>query len=503
MVEVSGNMLLFFGIGVELSDTPAASLSQQSTIGTLPDDVLLEIFKSYLEEPFRYAWCTLAKVCQRWRHVIAASPRYLDLQIICTTGDPVRDLMSEWPALPIAILHSGELYRPGVEIMDNIIAALKHNNRVFEIKLSDVPSWQLERLVAAMQEPFPELTSLVISAAENDFLFRMPPPFPDSFLGGSAPRLKSLHLDGIPFPGLPKLLLSSHNLVDIYLWDIPSSVYFTPEEMATCLSPLQHLKSLKLKFYAMDSPSLAAGQHPPSLTRVVLPALTSLQFYCASEFLEGLVSRLDAPSLEMMDIQFPRSNGPVSNLSELPRFISRIEAFETFDQADINLLYEDIQFVFSPQTSSVASAELVLIFVPMTPRFLDDLTPVVCSFLPPLSRSKRLTLRDYRYPCPWVPNLWDGDIGNTPMQEILYSSTAVTDIFISEYMATSASRCMEGLSKERTIAMVPALQNIFVAELQSQTERTHGAIQEFIVAKGLAGHPVTLYPWEVDRAQGR
>jgi F-box-like len=352
-----------------LNDTPAASLSQQSTISILPDDVLREIFKSYLDESPRFrwfSWCTLAQVCQRWRHVIVASPRYLDLQIVCTTSRPVRHLMSGWPALPIAILHTGDpKSKPGVESVDNIIAALEHNNRVFDIKLSDVLSWQLERFVAAMQKPFPELTSLDIGAEDKERYFcrRMPPPvFPDSFLAGSAPRLQSLRLDGIPFPGLLKLLLSSRDLVDLHLWDIPSSVYFTPEEIAICLSPMKHLQTLKIKFYAMYSPSLAAGQHPPSHTHIVLPALTSLQVYCTSEFLESLVSRLDAPSLEKMEIRFPRSNEPVSNSSELPRFISRIEKLETFDQADIHIHYsQDIQFVFSSRTSPIASAELSFI----------------------------------------------------------------------------------------------------------------------------------------------
>jgi hypothetical protein len=48
----------------------------------------------------------------------------------------------------------------------------------------------------------------------------------------------------------------------------------------------------------------AAGQHSPSLT--LLPALTSLQVYCTSKFLEGLVSRFDVPSLEKMNIKFPQ-----------------------------------------------------------------------------------------------------------------------------------------------------------------------------------------------------
>jgi F-box-like len=495
-----------------LNDTPAASLSQQSTIGILPDDVLREIFKSYLDESPRFrwfSWCTLAQVCQRWRYVIVASPRYLDLHIVCTTSRPVRDLISGWPALPIAILHTAKpIYRPGAKSVDDIIAALEHNNRVSDIKLSDVPSWQLERLVAAMQKPFPELTSLDISAASNEQHYRggTPPPiFPDSFLPGSAPCLQSLCLGRIPFPGLPKLLLSSHDLVDIHLWNIPPSANFTPEEIATCLSPMKHLESLKLKFVAGDFPIRAGCYVLPSLTRIilslppptriVLPALTSLQFCCTSEFLEDLVSRLDVPSLEEMEIKFPRSNEPVSNMSELPRFISRIETFGTFDQADIYMHSEDIQFVFSSQTSSVASAELSLTFLPRGQHCgLEYLTPIVCSFLPPLSRFKCLVLREHRSPL----SSWLEDNGIIPLQEILYSFTAVTNLFICRYTAANVSRSMKGLSEERTTAMLPALRNIFVAELQKQEERTHSAIQKFIAAKGLAGYPVTLHLWEVD-----
>jgi hypothetical protein len=147
--------------------------------------------------------------------------------------------------------------------MNNVIAALEHNNRVSDIKLSDVPSWQLERFVAAMQKPFPELTSLDIGAVSKERYPDLrpdrqtrPPVFPD-FVLGSAPCLQSLRLDGIPFLGLPKLLLSSQNLVDFHPWDTPS-VYFTPEEIATCLSPMKHLESTETQILRHVFP-LAGG----------------------------------------------------------------------------------------------------------------------------------------------------------------------------------------------------------------------------------------------------
>ena len=99
MVEVSGNTFSF-GMGAELSDTPAALLSQQFPIGALPDEVFLELFKCYETHNIYYRWCswpTLAQVCQRWRHVIASSPRYLGLQIFNLTGRSASGMMSGQP----------------------------------------------------------------------------------------------------------------------------------------------------------------------------------------------------------------------------------------------------------------------------------------------------------------------------------------------------------------------------------------------------------------------
>jgi hypothetical protein len=109
--------------------------------------------------------------------------------------------------------------------MNNIVAALKHNNRVSKVKFH-VESWQLNRFLPEMQEPFPMLDYLDIRT--NSESYPPPPVLPDSFLGGSTPLLFYLGLEGIQFPGLPKLLLSANNFVDIHLWNIPHSEYISP-----------------------------------------------------------------------------------------------------------------------------------------------------------------------------------------------------------------------------------------------------------------------------------
>src|SRR5260370_31439080 len=145
------------------------------------------------------AWQLLVHVCRRWRSLVLGSPRRLNLRLCCTSETPVRDTLDIWPALPLVV--GGCLnYLPS---MDGIIAALGQNNRVCEVIL-DLEGWQLEEVLTAMQVPFPELTVVELRVrSECD----ESPSIPDSFLGGSAPRLQYFDLFGIPFPGLPNLLL--------------------------------------------------------------------------------------------------------------------------------------------------------------------------------------------------------------------------------------------------------------------------------------------------------
>jgi hypothetical protein len=163
----------------------------------LPDDVL----KSLIE-----GWQTLAHVCHRWRSVVFGSPRRLNLRLVCTWETPARETLDVWPSLPLLIQDSNY----PTEDVDNLIA-VERSDRVVRIHLDDVYGSELENVLAAMQVPFPELTGLALGSGG------MVSVLPDSFLGGSAPRLQFLTLNRLPFPGLSKLLLSATHLVSSHL----------------------------------------------------------------------------------------------------------------------------------------------------------------------------------------------------------------------------------------------------------------------------------------------
>ena len=108
--------------------------------------------------------CWLACTCRRWRSVVFQSPRRLDLRLLCTTETPVRDTLDIWPPLPL-IIHDWYGIRnswSGRSGVDNLIAALGHNDRVCEIRFDCLLRPEFERVLysEAMDKPFSELTRL-------------------------------------------------------------------------------------------------------------------------------------------------------------------------------------------------------------------------------------------------------------------------------------------------------------------------------------------------------
>ena len=264
------------------------------SIDALPDDALLEIFHHCIYgvnnvlggQRVEKAWQSLVHVCHRWRSIVFESPRRLDLWLVCTGRTPARDRLDVWPTLPLIIQVplGGRIRR-----MDNIIAAVERSDRVCKINLEYVSSSVIEMILAEMQQPFPELTFLRLLPNSEMAVV------PDLFLGGSAPRLQHLELSRIPFPSLPKLLLSATHLRHLQLRSIPHSGYFSPDAIATVFPTLTSLNFFDLEFISTRSCPDRESRRPPPSTRSVLPVLTSLRFKGVSEYLEDLVAHINAP----------------------------------------------------------------------------------------------------------------------------------------------------------------------------------------------------------------
>ena len=165
------------------------------------------------------------------------------------------------------------------------------------------------------------------------------PAVPDSFLGGSAPGLRSLCLDGMTFPGLPKLFLSTTCLIRLRLEDLPYSGYISPCVMANCLSSLTRLEELRLTF--LSRPLHDQGSpRPPPLTRTNLPKLASLSFKGTIEYWEDLFTWIDAPLHNYMNINF--FDSVIFDTSLMSMFNVREELVQALDRAHMHFGYCDL-----------------------------------------------------------------------------------------------------------------------------------------------------------------
>jgi hypothetical protein len=424
------------------------------------------------------AWQTLVHVCQRWRGVVFGSPRRLNLRLFCTTETPVRDTLDVWPPLPL-LIHGSDYPTPGV---DNIIAALERSDRVCQITLEYVPSSQLGEVWAAMQEPFPELTHFQLRALDEPA-----PVVPDSFLGGSAPCLQ-YHWDGIPFPGLPKLLLSATHLVTLQIWNIPYSGYLSPETMATRLSALTSLETLWLGFQSPLSRPGRESRRPPPTTRTVLPALSDFWFKGVSEYLEVLVARIDAPRLKNLDITF--FHQLVFGTPQFVQFISRLPWLKAPNEARLTFYDRAVRVRLPSQTFDYGDFN-VGISCRESDWQLSSLAQLCNSSLPLLSTVEYLFIHKPQH----LQLDWQDDIDITQWVELLHPFIAVKHIYLSKEFVPHIASSLQEIVRGRMAEVLPALQNLFLEELQP-SGRVHEGIGQFVAARQLSGHPIAVSCWE-------
>jgi hypothetical protein len=329
----------------------------------------------------------------------------------------------------------------------NIIAALKQQNRVCKICIEGIPNSLLKRF-AAVSTPFPALTDLELLSTDEE-----PPILPDSFLGGSAPHLQYLGLDGVPFPALPKLLLSATNLADLQLSDLPPSGYMSPEAIVTSLSALTGLESLSLGFRSPRSWPNREDRPPPPLTRVVLPALTWIRFTGDSEYLEDTLSRIDTPLLCEVHITF--FNQPAFDTPSLRDFISRTEPFKAPLRAHLVFSQLHVTVMLFHQNGVADHRKFKLGVSGYPPGWeRPSLVQMYNSCFPPFPTLEHLRIDEDRDSQPQ----WQDYVQSAQWLDLFQSFTSVEDLGLSKNFVGFVAPALGGLTGQQVIEVLPTLQ---------------------------------------------
>jgi hypothetical protein len=462
------------------------------TIGTLPDDVLLNILKLFVDaidcdNTASDEWHILIHVCRRWRNLAFASPRYLNLQLLYIPHlRSVEEMLDTWGEIPIYIQYCAFQAK---EARANVVAALRLNHRVsgFWLQLSSYPEW--EALDPLNQLPFPTLTRLWIGPSYPSNKFKA---IPRSFLSGSAPSLRDLSLNHIPFPTLPELLLSSTNLVRLWYGHIPQSGYISPQDMVTGLSALTRLETLCLIFQSSQSLPDSAIRIPPSHTGSLLPALSYLCFQGVPEYLEYLVAQIHDPFLEGMDITFFHQE--VLEISELAKFIRRADKLSSLHRGEVSFESERVSVKLSQHSWGVDDKTLFL--NPACPESvfrLSYLAQFCASCFPTPSPFESIYIR-VPFEFVWKDVIEDPD-AQLGWLELLRPFNVMKHLHLSHIVAPRVAQALRRLPSDRVTEVLPALEIVFISGLELGGP-VKEAMSEFAVARQLSGHPVSICDWE-------
>ena len=450
-----------------------------ATIEVLPEDTLLEVFDFYRLDAIKqstgrlWKWHRLAHVCRKWRHVLSMSPRRLDLRVLCECGAPIESILSSWPTFPLVVRHNGPKSK---FLPNNVIIALHRRHRVFEIDLV-LPRSLIGPIIEAIQEPLQGLERIQF-AVEND----TGPPMPlcEGFLGGSAPQLREIKLDGIafPFPALRQVLLSTNNLVELHLANIPNDFYIPPDGLVTGLSTLVQLKRLTVGF---QSPASLTPQRIKELLPrcTTLPSLTFLDFHGASEYLEEFISRIDSPVLCELHIGF--FNDILFEVPQFCQFISRLNALVPPTELRLTHSWEYVTI-----SSKKPKFQVVL---ETSCRLLDwqlsFVTQISNQLSPLFSAVRSLTIQSFYGIATEVE-----DVDSTQWLDLFQSFAHVTQVSVfGEQLLPGIVMAL--VAAEMGAGVLPELTSLFLNGYRSSPSVAKVA-EQFIATRGFSGRAVDL-----------
>ncbi len=392
--------------------------------------------------------------------------------------------MGCWPRLPLIIdyywgVKNGKSLTPRDE--DNVLTAFEDPERVRCLGIS-VTNSLLENLAVAMRKPFPELTHLCLSSQSE---YQIMLPLPDEFLAGSAPELWVMELQGIPFPGLPQLLLSTRHLVDLRLLDISNYDHFSPRMMFTTLAALTEFRTLFIKFL-MVLPSRFHYFTPPA--QVVLPSLTTFNFSGSADQLEDLLSQFDAPRFDNFKMSYLYPLPFHFQVPQLFKFIGRTQNHDLvhLKRAQVPFgfafgIHVDLYFERVEQFGS-HDFFLELTCLGFSSKIPQEATQIFRQFSAMLSNVDHLSINAYGSPFDEEEN----HMNTALCLELLRPFAAAVTLEVSELLAMQVARRLEGATEEVVAELMPSLHSLCLKGMPVPS------VVRFVGLRQFSGRPVTM-----------
>ena len=249
---------------------------------------------------------------------------------------------------------------------------------------------------------------------------------------------------------------------------------------------MSSLKSLDIRFRPSESHPACQSRSIPPQRRSILPGLLFFEFKGVTEFIELLVTFIDAPRLETLDVTFfdDQINFDCPRLAQFIDRAPNIRACDdghvrfNDDTAIVNLQYRTYMYY------NTARDPEIKISCSGTDRQLSSTLRLCKSFFHALS-----TIEDLH-----IDNLYSRDYQTDDAialwLQLLLPFTGVKKLYISERFGPSIAAAMQELVGERTREVLPNLQ--YMSIWCNPLGRFRENIAQFLTARRLSGQPVTI-----------
>jgi hypothetical protein len=424
-------------------------------------------------------WYRLVRVCRRWRYLILGSPSYLRLCLVCTTGTPVAHMLANSPPVPLIIDHilKDQDHDITAEDEEGILLALQHHHRVQRIRL-EMPVPSLQKLVTAMDDEFPMLEFLYITApTEQDTGLVLPQTF-------QAPHLRHLVLDNVICPITSPLLTPTTGLVTLSLMEIPLSANLRPHDLLQRLALMPQLETLGIDFHSpIPSRDIERQLWRMPIVHVTLPNLRWFGFRGVSAYLEALLPRITAPLLEKLQILF--FNQLTFSVPHLLGFMRSAE----------NLRFSSARLTFhkggiSTRVYPYEGAKMYALYVDVgCDRFdwqVASAVQILNTLRSVFSSVEHLTLEYKMYA---ISSEWHNEADHAQWRKLLESFNDVKTLLVDAELAVDLSHSLQLDDGEPLpVELLPDLKEVSYSAIDD----ADNIFTPFIDARQKAGRPVNL-----------
>jgi hypothetical protein len=208
-----------------------------------------------------------------------------------------------------------------------------------------------------------------------------------------------------------------------------------------------------------------------------------LTFTGVSEYLEGLVTRIDAPLLDNLEVTF--FHQLIFDTPQLAQFISRTPKLKAYDEARV--IFSD-----SHATIALSGGDNVRLELAISCRRSDwQLSSLAQACTSPFLQAL-LSVLEHLYVFEDVSRRphWQDDLENHQWLELFHAFTTAKHLYLSPEFVPRIAPTLQELVGERVTEVLPNVQSIFLEDLEESG--VPEAMRQFIAARKLASRPIAI-----------